>query len=551
MNKKTDKLIDALDTLNEEQIASCMKPRRKKAFLASGKARVALVLAAALLITTLASALIVAPMMLGEDTPGEIPGETTDSESTGTQGADTTDIPPIEDVMKYPGVAQLLSLGMLSYSGIPVDENGAIREPENPEIVFDYTKDCFSAPLPVLNFNCGEDTTVKLSCDYGSIGRVVPAVEYGEEIFMYVDEAGTQYNLFYLMHFAEHEVTIKGNQSVSWNPEYQNGFIDAGLNRDSFIDYEVYNADGEIIAAGCIYVAAFRYTETLNLQKMTKLTYRNALSNFSIHEHLAEPYTLRKAVHLYGETFTDENGVIDTAKREAFYAYHDVVKATRSALPEAEWIDTSLFADEDEAEAEYHISNLGREHDRPEDEYRYDSSIAYINLGDGYANPYDNYGEVGVGETLEQILATLDDQQMESYQNFLERKAEARAQAEQTFTAHEKALIGFAKLSNDKIGLDHHKGGFDGGVSIGCNSLESEEIVFEVQGYRENGGVAGWWMVVGDSYSAVVSEETTTPEEGKYHHVETYTLEDGRVVMYGSFYTPEHGYGVEVIVTNP
>ena len=176
MNKKTDKLIDALDTLNEEQIAACMKPRRKKAFLASGKARVALVLAAALLITTLASALIVVPMMRGEDTPGETPGETTDAQST-APSPESTDVPPAENVMTYPGIAQLLSLGMLSYSGIPVDENGAIREPENPEIVFDYTKDCFSAPLPVLNFNCGEDTTVKLSCDYGSIGHVVPATE--------------------------------------------------------------------------------------------------------------------------------------------------------------------------------------------------------------------------------------------------------------------------------------------------------------------------------------------------------------------------------------
>ena len=550
MNKKTDKLIDALGTLNEEQIASCMKPRMRKTFLGSGKARIALVLAAALLITTLASALIVAPMMLGDDVPGEIPGATTDTEST-LPSPETTDVPPVENVMTYPGVAQLLSLGMLSHSGIPVDENGAIRAPEDPNIVYDSTEDCFSAPLPVLNFNCGEDTTVKLSCDYGSIGRVVRATEYDEEIFMYVDEKGTEYSLFYLMHFAEHEVTIKGNQSVSWNPQYQNGFINAGLNRDCFIDYEIYNADGEIIAAGCIYVAAFRYTETLNLQKMTKLTYRRALSDFSIHEHLAEPYTLRKAVELYSESFVDENGEIDVQKRDDFYAYHNVIQATRSALPEAEWIDTSLFADEDEAEAEYHISNLGREHDRPDDEYRYDSSIAYINLGDGYANPYDNYGEVGVGETLEQILATLDEQQMEYYQNFVERKAEARAKAEQIFTAHERTLIGFAKLSNDKIGLDHHKGGFTGGVSIGCNSLESEEIVFEVQGYREDHSVGGWWMVVGDTYSAVVGEEKTTPEEGKYHHVETYTLEDGRVVTYGSFYTPEEGYGLDVIVTNP
>ena len=559
MNKKTDKLIDALGKLDEEQIASCMNVRRRGAFMQSGKARVALVLAAALLITTLASALIVLPMMLDNDNPGEnpgiIPGITTGNNDTAPNTDATTNPPvqPPENQAKYPGIAQLLSLGTISYSGIPVSENGAIREPENPNVVFDSTKDYFSAPLPVISFDLDEDTTVKLSCDYGSIGRVVRATEYGEEIYEYVDANGKHYNLFYLMHFAEHEVTIKGNQSVSWNPEYQNGFINAGLNRDSFIDYEVYSADGEIIAAGCIYVAAFRYTETLNLKRMTKLSYRHALSNFSIHEHLAEPYTLRKAVHLYGETFADENGVIDAGKREAFYAYHDVVKATRSALPEAEWIDTSLFADEEGDKS----TGSGRDfvsefYPREEDyTYRYDSSIADINMGDGYANPYDNYGEVGVGQTLEQILQTLDEQQMEYYRNFLERKAEARAEAEKTFTAHEQALIGFAKLSNDKIGLDHHKGGFTGGVSIGCNSLQTEQIVFVVQAYKENGDVGGWWMVIGDSYSAVVSEDKTFPEEGKYHYVETYVLKDGREVIFAFLRTPEQGLGVDVIVNNP
>lgn len=544
MNKKTDKIVDALGSLNEDQLASCMKPHRRKALMLSGKARVALVLAAALLLTTLASALIVAPMLLGDD-PIDPPVKFPGTEST-EQGSTTgPELPP--DVMEFPGVVQLLSLGTLSYSGIPVDENGAIREPENSNVSFDATKDWFSAPLPVINLNCGKENTVKLSCDYGSIGRVVRATEYGEEVYKYVDQTGNRYNLYYLSHFAEHEVTVKGDQSVSWNPQYQNGFIDAGLNRDTFIDYEVYNPDGEVIAAGCIYVAAFRYIETLNLQRMTKLSYKRALSDFSIHEHMAVQYTIRKAINLYGESFADEDGTIDTVKREEFYAYHNAVKAARSALPEAEWIDTSLFADE-ESEADYDISDLAREPwRRPGEGYRYDASIAQINLGDGFANPYDNYGEVGVGQTLEQVLATFDEKQNEYYQNFLERKAAARAEAELTFTAHEKSLIGFAKLSNDKIGLDHRKGGFTGGVSIGCNSLESEYVVFEVQGYAEDGSIKGWWMVVGDTYSSVVSEEKDFPEEGDYHYVETYTLKDGTVVTFAYSQT----LGNQVWVTHP
>ena len=262
---------------------------------------------------------------------------------------------------------------------------------------------------------------------------------------------------------------------------------------------------------------------------------------------MAVQYTIRKAINLYGESFADEDGTIDTVKREEFYAYHNAVKAARSALPEAEWIDTSLFADE-ESEADYDISDLAREPwRRPGEGYRYDASIAQINLGDGFANPYDNYGEVGVGQTLEQVLDTFDEKQNEYYQNFLERKAAARAEAELTFTAHEKSLIGFAKLSNDKIGLDHRKGGFTGGVSIGCNSLESEYVVFEVQGYAEDGSVKGWWMVVGDTYSSVVSEEKDFPEEGDYHYVETYTLKDGTVVTFAYSQT----LGNQVWVTHP
>lgn len=548
MNKKTDKIVDALGSVGQEQIACCLSPRKKRMLL-SGKARVALVLAAALLFGTLASALAILPMMLDGDAPDDLPGTQQGTEITFPDQTTNQELPP--NVMEFPGAVQLLSLGTISYSGIPVDEQGTIREPQNPNISFDSTNDCFSAPLPVLNFNCGEDTTVKLSCDYGSIGRVVRDIEYGEEVFKYVDQSGHRYNLYYLSHFAEHEVTVKGNQSVSWNPQYQNGFINAGLNRDTFIDYEIYNADDEIIAAGCIYVAAFRYAQKLDLKNMTGLSYRRALSDFSIHEHMAVQYTLRKAVNLYSESFVDENGAIDIAKREDFYAYHNAVKAARSALPEAEWIDTTLFADEQEAN-DYDISGLAREPwRRPDDPYRYDASIAEINMGDGFANPYDNYGEVGVGQTLEQILATFDGQQMEYYQNFLERKAEARALAEQTFTKHELALIGFIKLSNDKIGLDHRKGGFTGGVSIGCNSLESEEIVFVVQGFREDGSVGGWWMVVGDCYSEVVSEEKTFTDEGKYHYLEVYTLENGAVVTFAHFVTPEEGHGVDVLVTNP
>ncbi len=549
MNKKTEKLIDAFGSLNEDQLTSCMKPRKRRTTMLTGKARVALVLAAALLLTTLASALIIASMMRGDD-PVDPPVIFPGAEST-EQGSTMGPELPF-DVMDFPGVVQLLSLGTLSYSGIPVDENGIVHEPEDPNVSFDSTNDYFSAPLPVIKFDLGKDVKVKLSCDYGSIGRVVRDTEYGEEVYKYVDQAGKQYDLFYLMHFAEHEVTVRGDQSVSWNPEYQNGFINAGLNRDTYIDYEVFNADGEIIAAGCIYVAAFRYAETLDLKRMTKLSYRRALSDFSIHEHMAEQYTLRKAVNLYSESFLDENGEIDTAKRESFYAYHNTVKAARSALPEDEWIDTSLFADEQQEEMN---KGAGRDYisvSYPRDgeyEYRYDSSIENVNMGDGFANPYDNYGEVGVGKTLEQILDGFDGQQMEYYNNFLERKEEARAAAEQTFTAHEKALIGLVKLFNDKIGLDHRKGGFTGGVSIGCNSLESEQIVFVVEGYRENGDVGGRWMVVGDTYSTVVSEEKTFPDEGEYHYVEAYTLQNGTVVTFAFSQTP--GLTVQVFVTNP
>ena len=214
MNKKTDKLIDALDTLNEEQIASCMKPRRKKAFLASGKARIALVLAAALLITTLASALIVAPMMLGEDIPGEIPGETTDAQST-APSPESTDVPPVENVMTYPGIAQLLSLGNISYSGFTVSDDGLISMPgQNSGVSFDETDEYFTAPMPIITLNCGAENTVKLSCDYGALGQVKQVREYGEMMYQYVDDNGGKWNLFYLSHFADSELTLKGDEKL-------------------------------------------------------------------------------------------------------------------------------------------------------------------------------------------------------------------------------------------------------------------------------------------------------------------------------------------------
>ncbi len=514
MNKKTDKLIDALGKLDEEQIAACMKPRRKKAFLASGKARVAVVLAAALLITTLASALIVAPMMLGEDIPGEIPGVTTDSESTGTQGADTTDIPPIEDVMKYPGVAQLLSLGNISYSGFTVNDDGLISMPgQNSGVSFDETDEYFTAPMPIITLNCGAENTVKFSCDYGALGQVKQAREYGEMMYQYVDDNGGKWDLFYLSHFADSELTLKGDESLSWFYSQHVGYCDAGCNRDTFIDYTVYNPEGEIIAAGSIYMAAFRYMFAHDLHLMTNKTFDQALSNFEMFEKEAAQYTIRKPINLYAESFVDKNGQIDTEKRDAFFAYHDTIKSIRSTASRDEWINTSLYVSD---EAGYDISDLAREGE------------------ENWVNPYayDLYDDVNAEMPTEDVLATFDETQMAAYENFLDRKEAARAQAEASFTSHDLLLKGFAKLCNDHLGFHPWSKEYSGGVSCGTMAIRSEYMVFEVRGYNDQDDTAGWWLVINDKYYSVKESSNELREGEDYHFVEHYVLEKGVEVYF-------------------
>lgn len=512
MNKKTDKLIDALDTLNEEQIASCMKPRMRKPFLASGKARVALVLAAALLLTTLASALIVVPMMLGDDAPIENPGETTDAEST-APSPESTDVPPVENVMTYPGIAQLLSLGNISYSGFTVNDDGLISMPgQNSGVSFDETEEYFTAPMPIITLNCGAENTVKLSCDYGALGQVKRVREYGEEMYQYVDDNGGKWNLFYLSHFADSELTLKGDESLSWFYTQHVGYSDAGCNRDTFIDYTVYNPEGEIIAAGSIYMAAFRYLFAHDLNLMTNKTFDQALSNFEMFEKEAAQYTIRKPINLYAESFVDENGDIDTEKRDAFFAYHDTIKSIRSTASRDEWINTSRYVSED---AGYDISDLAREGE------------------ENWVNPYayNSYSDVNAEMPTEDVLATFNETQMAAYENFLDRKEAARAQSEASFTSHDLLLKGFAQLCNDHLGFHPWSKKYSG-VSCGTMAIRSEYMVFEVRGYHSNNDTADWWLVINDQYYSVIESSNELREGEDYHFVEHFILEKGVEVYF-------------------
>lgn len=515
MNKKTDKLIDALGALDEEQIASCMKKRVRRAFLQTGKARVAFVLAAVLLVTTLASALIVAPMMFGDDQPGMIPGITTGNESTApdTDAISQPDLPP-EDHAKYPGMAQLLSLGTISYSGYTVSDDGIINLPgKDNNASFTETEDYFTAPIPIITLNCGAENTVKLTCDYGVIGKVAREKEYGEYVYKYVDDNGGRWNINHCWHFGDGELTLDGNDSLSWFYAAHSGYSDTGCNRDTFIDYTVYNPEGEIIAAGSIYVAAFRYMFAHDLRLMTDKSFERALSNFEMFEREAAQYTIRKPINLYAESFIDENGEIDSEKRDAFFAYHNTIKSIRSTASKSEWIDTSLYVSEDVG---YDISDLARETEG------------------NWVNPfaYDYYGNMESEMPTEDVLAGFDEEQVAYYEDFLARKKAAREQAEESFTSHDLLLKGFAKLCNDHIGFHPWSKEYSGGISCGTMAIKSEYMVFEVRGYDDQDDTAGWWLVINDKYYEVLESSNEMHEGEDYNFIEHYILEDGIEVYF-------------------
>ena len=532
MNKKTDKLIDALGKLDEEQIASCMKGRRRRAFVQSGKARVALVLAAALLITTLASALIVVPMMLDNDNPGEnpgiIPGITTGSDSTAPGATTTPPVLPPEDQAKYPGIAQLLSLGTISLSGYTVSDDGIINLPgKDNNASFTETEDYFTAPIPIITLNCGAENTVKLTCDYGVIGKVAREKEYGEYVYKYVDDNGGRWNINHCWHFGDGELTLDGNDSLSWFYAAHSGYSDTGCNRDTFIDYTVYNPEGEIIAAGSIYVAAFRYMFAHDLRLMTDKSFELALSNFEMFEREAAQYTIRKPINLYAESFVDENGEIDSEKRDAFFAYHNTIKSIRSTASKSEWIDTSLYVSEDVG---YDISDLARETEG------------------NWVNPfaYDYYGNLETEMPTEDVLAGFDEEQVAYYEDFLARKKAAREQAEESFTSHDLLLKGFAKLCNDHIGFHPWSKEYSGGISCGTMAIRSEYMVFEVRGYDDQDKTAGWWLVINDKYYEVLESSNEMHEGEDYNFIEHYILEDGIEVYFYFSNTVEDK--IEVII---
>ncbi len=513
MNNKTDKIIDAIGKLDEEQIAACIKPRRRKGFLQSGKTRIALVLAAVLLFTTLASALIVAPMMLGDDKPGEIPGILPGTESTGTLPDDTAVNPPVDATVKYPGIAQLLSLSTISYSGYTVSDEGIINLPgKDSNASFTETEDYFSAPIPIITLNCGEKNTVKISCDYGVVGKVGRTREYGEYVYQYVDDNGGRWDINYSSHFGDSELTIKGDESFLWFYDVETGvYNNTGCNRDTFIDYTVYDPDGEIIAAGSIYVAAFRYMFAHDLRLMTSIPFDRALSNFEIFERQAAQYTVRKPINLYAESFVDENGLIDTEKREAFFDYHETIKCVRSTASKDEWINTALYPSEEDG---YDISDLARETEEI------------------WVNPYAYDFGGGQGKPTEEVLAEFNEEQLAYYQDFLERKAQARTEAEKSFTSHDLLMKGFAKLCNDKIGFHPWNDKYSGGISCGTMAIKSDYMVFEVRGYDDEHDTAGWWLVINDKYYKVLESSNEMHEGEDYSFVEHYILEDGIEVYF-------------------
>ena len=547
MNKRTDKIVDALGSLDEEQIAACLRPRRRKALFHSGKARIALVLAASLLITVLASALIVAPMMLGDSGPGEqpiilpevltdqesvsldsssetestAPGTVTDAETSapGTfedtgMAPDTskeTVVPPVGDTVTYPGTAQLVRFGSISHSGYTVSNAGIINLPGKDENTsFAETEDYFSAPIPIITLSCGSENTVRLHCDYGVIGKVAREKEYGEYVYKYVDDNGGRWDINHCWHFGDGELTLNGDESFSWFYAAHSGYSDTGCNRDTFIDYTVENPEGEIIAAGSIYVASFRYLFSHDLNLMTDKSFDRALSNFEMFEREAAQYTIRKPINLYSETFMDENGEIDLEKRDAFFAYHDTIKSIRSTVSESEWIDTSRYAND---EAGYDISDLARENEQ------------------NWVNPYA-YDEPEMGMPTEDVLASFDETQVAFYDDFLVRKQAARTSLEESFTSHDLLLVGFAKLCNDHLGFHPWSKEYSGGVSCGTMAVRSEYMVFEVRGYNEEHDTADWWLVINDRYYRVKESSNQMHEGEDYHFVEHYILEKGIEVYF-------------------
>jgi len=506
MNKKTDKLIDALGSLDEHTLASCLSDaRNRRVIWERRRARVALLLAASLTLALLASALIIAPMMK-RDTPdiptGTDTGTTQPSTNTNPESDfEWTPTPPLYT----PGGFQLLSVGSVSYSGFTVDDKGIITPPsDNKDITFDETSETFTAPMPIIMFSCGRDYTVKLTCDDGIVGKVALTRDGNDSYYQYVDDNGGRLSLFQMRTSADNEVTVRGDDTVMWHYFEMGSYNDTDCNRDTFIDYTVYDRNGNEVAAGCIYVAAFRYLDLPDLLSMTHKGYNVALSNFEVYETQAAQYTLRKAIHLYGESFMGEDGKLDEQKRADFYAYHSTVQSIRSTVPAAEWIDTALFADMSDG---YNISHLAR------------------TLGESFANPYAPF-DIGVDSVpTEEVLATFDETQQAYYEDFLGRMQKARTEAEAAFTAYDRALVGLAKLLNDKFHLN-----FEGGMSMGCMIRSAEHVIFEVHKYGGNFNSTAHWLVIGDAYYEVTGTETVMHEGEDYHFTEHYTLADGTIV---------------------
>lgn len=544
--KKTD-LFQAISGADQELLS-----RAERSFQHTRRThrtgRVVALLAACLSVAMVLTMLVALPLMRKDTT---IPGHDTPAGSTPV-GTLTPNEGQDSEKMPYFPLSSSSGLVYIPTSQEDTTEDQSATQNNSNHVQVGLRKNHPAAPLlPVIIFQCGEDCTVELTATHGVLGEIV-LQDTGVEFMEYVcvsknpnpdpneddfrqyylmaklgekDEFGYEmYDIGYNNKYFCPSLTVNGNATVTWG--YLKGSTtepNVHMNDDDFVDYTVYNADGEVIAAGCIYVGVRPLVE-VNEENYYQLDSYEEAVNLRRKNLAWTAYDKYVSVtELYGENFLTEDGRVDEEARAAYEEMHNALKQVRDIVNCVEPLDKTRFAElgapVEEAPTEAELLATKTEEEK----------ALYAELCERIAwLEKDMFNDPDMG-----VLVAEGRFKTELYKDY--------------------ASIAIAHSSTGTVGLDHYGGNaiWPDLTILAYTDGRRPFINYDQNGRPHVNHNVKYYAILGDQYYSIVEYVEPYMQYSEEHHGEDWrdgraVLEDGTVILIHAVYPNARGV-VEII----
>lgn len=422
--KKKEKLFGALEYTDERYIDSAAQAMMRKKRVSKGTAYRKIMLTAACV--ALAAVMLVAAVLpLMRRGQEDIPSPSETPYRLGTSG----------DFVSISFISAKTTQSDIDNDSYDLFDNGG---ESNTDI--SYNTSSIRDVIPLITFKCDKNYKIVISSEVCVVRDTAP----------YTEKYGNAFDGPFLVKYRANdvkEITVSGNATVFCG--YNMG--DPGCEKDSYIDYTVYDTEDNIVGAGSILVSNLNLVEKgeeydVKLKDLTHLTYETALFVYTNIQTRYSDLTVRRVAEIYSESFVKEDGSIDGELRDAYFSAHGLLSDLRYAVSEEDAVDPSMFADEDAPPTRPTLSEWI---DKYYDEFYSDSTeISETERSEAVTEAVSE-----PAATLEEKLSALNDSEKEIYDSFLEKKEALKEELFEDLSDY-SYIMGASRLVGDYRNID-------------------------------------------------------------------------------------------------